>query len=104
MANQPKQRRMNPKTGKNRIPDFKTIEEAAEFWDTHDSTEFEDEWEPVEGELRFIVVKPGPKKSLTLHLPEETLAALKKRAGELGVRPSALARLWIYERLRSERI
>lgn len=30
---------------KSRIPHFKTIEEEAEFWDTHDLTEFEDEFE-----------------------------------------------------------
>jgi hypothetical protein len=34
-----------------RIPPFRTREEAAEFWDTHDSTDFEDEFEPVEIEV-----------------------------------------------------
>ena len=33
---------------RSRIPDFATLEEEAEFWDTHDTAEFEDEWEPVE--------------------------------------------------------
>jgi hypothetical protein len=28
----------------NRIPRFKTREVAAHFWDTHDLTEFEDQW------------------------------------------------------------
>jgi len=31
---------------KKHIPDFESYEEEADFWDTHDSTEFE--WEPVE--------------------------------------------------------
>jgi CopG antitoxin of type II toxin-antitoxin system len=29
------------------IPAFNNIEEEAEFWDTHDTTEFEDEFKPV---------------------------------------------------------
>ena len=36
---------------RSRIPDFASLEEEAEFWDTHDSTEFEDEWEPVDLEV-----------------------------------------------------
>jgi hypothetical protein len=31
-----------------RIPKFASIEEEAVFWDTHDTTEFEDEFEEVE--------------------------------------------------------
>jgi len=30
------------------IPILKSIEEEAEFWDTHDTEEFADEFEPVE--------------------------------------------------------
>ena len=33
-----------------KIPDFKSIEEEAEFWDTHDSTEYLDWSEAVEVE------------------------------------------------------
>ncbi len=31
-----------------KIPILKTIEEEAEFWDSHDTTEFEDEFEPID--------------------------------------------------------
>ena len=30
-----------------RIPDFSSIEEEAAFWDTHDTTDFEEEFHPV---------------------------------------------------------
>ncbi|GEM_PF-4844755 len=30
------------------IPEFKSIQEEAVFWDTHDTSEFEDEFEPVD--------------------------------------------------------
>jgi hypothetical protein len=31
-----------------RIPEFATIEEASDFWDTHSSADFEDQWKPME--------------------------------------------------------
>jgi len=31
-----------------RIPAFNSIEEEADFWDTHDFTDFAEEWRPVE--------------------------------------------------------
>ncbi len=56
---------------KSRIPEFKTIEEEAEFWDTHDSTEFEDEFTEVE-DVQFVM--KTYKKPLTLRLEEQSLA------------------------------
>jgi hypothetical protein len=35
-------------TKKSRIPEFKSYAEEAEFWDTHDFTEFENETHPVD--------------------------------------------------------
>lgn len=42
---------MSKEQKKSRIPEFKSIEEEAEFWDTHDITDFLDELEPAEFEL-----------------------------------------------------
>lgn len=42
------QHNQEPKTKKSRIPEFKSYQEEAEFWDTHDFTEFEDETHPVD--------------------------------------------------------
>ncbi len=30
-----------------RIPDFSSLEEEAVFWDTHDTTDFEEEFHPI---------------------------------------------------------
>ncbi len=84
---------------KSRIPDFKTIEEA-EFWDTHDSTEFEDEFTEVD-DVQFVM--KTHKKPLTLRLEEQSLNELRKIAREKGIGPSTLARMWILERLRAQR-
>lgn len=34
-----------------KIPDFKTAEEEAEFWETHSVSDYWDEFEPVKEEL-----------------------------------------------------
>lgn len=39
-----------------KIPDFKNYEEEANFWDTHDFTEFLDEMTPVK--VRFNLKTP----------------------------------------------
>ena len=82
---------------KSRIPKFKNIEEAAEFWDTHDSSEFEDEFEDVTGQVKFVISRP--KKAITVRLEEDTLTSLRQKAQEKGVGPSTLARMWILEHL-----
>ena len=77
-----------------RIPEFRTIEEAAEFWDTHDSTEFEDEFETVH-DVRFVPA--GPKTPYTVELDDKTIARLEQRAEEEGVPAAVLAGVWIRE-------
>jgi predicted DNA binding CopG/RHH family protein len=80
---------------KNRIPDFKNYEEEAEFWDTHDTTEFEDEFKPVK--VRFA-------KNLTedfkVRVDPETATKLREIAKEQGIGPTTLIRMWILEHLR----
>ena len=38
---------MSEKNRKSRIPEFKTIEEEAEFWDSHDLADYWDEFKPI---------------------------------------------------------
>jgi len=95
------QKRKNPDSEtKSRIPEFATIQEAAEFWDTHDTTEFEDEWEEVEG-VQFVIIKKG-KLTLSIQLPQQARLALEVKARESGVDALELARRWILDRLAAE--
>ena len=87
------------KRAKSSIPRFKTIQEEAEFWDSHSTTEFEDEFEEVK-DVQFVVTRVEPKKDITVRLSQNTLAELTKRAREKGIGPSTLARRWILEHLR----
>ena len=83
-------------TTKNRIPDFATIEEMAEFWDTHDASEYQDELEPVE----FVIDRPLTNSYvLSIRLDKETFDALREIAKPKGLGSSTLARMWILEEL-----
>jgi hypothetical protein len=86
-----------PTEAHGRIPAFNTIEEEAAFWDTHDTTEFPDEFEPVE-----LTVGSDLAEKLTLRLDKTDRAALARRARQLGIGPSTLARMWIKKQLRHE--
>ncbi|MSQ14786.1 MAG: hypothetical protein EXR50_02860 [Dehalococcoidia bacterium] len=81
-----------------RIPEFKSIEEEAEFWDTHDTTDFEDEFKPVK--VRFA---KNLSESINIRFDPQTLAELRKLAHEKGVGPTTLARMWIMEHLKREK-
>ncbi|MGQ9626164.1 MAG: hypothetical protein ACUVV0_04575 [Anaerolineae bacterium] len=39
--------------GKDKLPEFETLEEMAEFWETHDSADYWDEFEDVEATFEF---------------------------------------------------
>lgn len=80
---------------KGRIPEFKSLEEEAEFWDTHDTTDYEDEFRPVR--VRFAKNLSQP---ISIRLDSETLTELRFRAREMGIGPTTLARMWILEHLR----
>lgn len=82
---------------RSRIPKFASIEEEAQFWDTHDTTDFEDEFRPVK--VRFA---KNLSEGITVRLDTETLAKLRSLANEKGIGPTTLARMWILERLKRE--
>jgi hypothetical protein len=77
------------------IPEFASREEEVRFWDTHDLADYWDDFEPVE--LRF---SENLSQDLTIRLDEASLKELRQRAREQGIGPTALARLWVLERLK----
>jgi CopG antitoxin of type II toxin-antitoxin system len=78
-----------------RIPDFRSREEEAAFWDTHDFTEFLDETRPVK-----LRVTKNLSEGLTVRLDRWDREELERRAAEQGIGPSTLVRMWIKDRLR----
>lgn len=78
-----------------RIPRFADRAEEAEFWDTHDIADYQDELKPARA--RF---SPGLSEGITIRLDPETLRELRELAREKGIGPTTLARMWILEQLK----
>jgi predicted DNA binding CopG/RHH family protein len=78
---------------KKKIPKFKSYEEEAEFWDTHNIREY-DEFETVELEVDKTLAQ-----TLTIRLNAETLSKLRKRAEKKGLGVTTFIRMSIREHL-----
>lgn len=87
------------KNKKSKFPDFNkmTYEEEANWWDTHDVTDFEDETEDVE--IIFDLKKPRDE-TLIIRLQKDIKDKLERIANSRGLNMSALARMWLLEKLR----
>ena len=82
---------------KSRIPDFASREEEAKFWDTHDTTDFEDEFKPVR-----VRVAEDLAHVIQIELDSETFRALCALARKKGESPIIMVKGWILERLKEE--
>ena len=78
-----------------RIPAFKSRQEEAEWFDSHDMADYQDEFKTVRA--RFA---RNLSTGITIRLDPESLDVLRHRAKEKGLGPTQLARMWILEHLR----
>lgn len=76
-----------------RLPKTDSIEELAQFWDTHDLTDFADELE----EVREPVF--SQQKTVVLHLKPSEAEAVRDIADAKGVAEADLIRSWVLEKL-----
>ena len=86
------------KPTKRQIPEFTSRAEEAEFWDTHDLTDYFDFDEPIEMEVTGPLSEP-----ITLHIDIETMEEVRALAKERGLPPDGLLYVWILERRDGER-
>jgi len=86
------------------IPEFKTDEEEAEFWDNHNAAEFIDEDNIVEIDVSGAREKRAKRatQQISLRVSHQVLERTKNRAKTLGVPYQTLIQLWIAERLERE--
>jgi hypothetical protein len=78
-----------------KIPQMDSVAELAQFWDTHDLTEFEAELE----EVKVRVFQRGSQNVLRVTLPPDDAAALHRIAKSRGVADTELVREWLTEKL-----
>jgi predicted DNA binding CopG/RHH family protein len=83
---------------KKRIPDFKSDEEAAEFWDTHSLADYWDDTQPAED----VEFRLRPLKQISLRLAPGQIERLKQIAARKGIGYQTMLRMWVTERVREE--
>jgi predicted DNA binding CopG/RHH family protein len=78
---------------KPKMPETDSIQKLAEFWDTHDLTDFEDELEEV--------AKPVFVRHAAIKVPLESreVEAIEQMAQAKGVSREELIRAWVLEKL-----
>jgi hypothetical protein len=74
--------------------EFETFEELAEFWDTHDLTDYEESLNPVSLE---VVSEPTHEYVITLSSSLNTV--MREAQKKEGVSVNTLVNLWIQEKL-----
>lgn len=83
----------------NKLPKFKSYQEEAHFWDTHDATDYFDRERTIT--LNFSKAKSRKESILNVRLQPELKSKLYAVAQDMGTQPSTLARMWLVERLKT---
>ena len=78
-----------------RIPEFSSRDEEAEWFDSHDMADYQDEFKTVKARFAKNLSQP-----LSIRFAPEVIAELRSQAKEKGVGPTTLVRMWVMERLR----
>lgn len=79
-----------------KIPDFRSLEEAAEYWDTHSFAEHLEETEPVEIEVDLA------GRRITLEIDSDLSEKLKKISKKSKKSYDKLIGSWIREKINQE--
>ncbi len=82
----------NKETQTTSLSNAKTLDELAEFWDTHSLADYWDETSEVDFEVRA-----KPRRRITL--APELFEKLEQQARIRGLNPETLVNLWLAERL-----
>ena len=80
------------------IPTFKTIQEEAAFWDTHDITDYLDELEVVSG--GYQPPAGETKTVMTIRVAPSLKEQIEAIARSYDIPASSLVRMWIVEKIR----
>jgi hypothetical protein len=79
------------------ISKARTLEEIADFWDTHSLSDYWDQTHEVEFEVRA-------KRRRRVTLDPEVYAQLEVQARARGLLPETLVNLWLAERLAGAKV
>jgi len=81
-----------------KVPKFKNVREEREFWDSHDSSDYLDDFKETKD-----VVSVRPKKQvISLRLEPQVINKLRKLAEKEGLPPTTYARMLIMQAIRNK--
>lgn len=78
---------------KSKLPESDSVQNLAEFWDTHDLTDFEDELEEV-AEPVFV-----RRAAIKVPLESSEIEAVERMADAKGLSVEELVRGWVLQKL-----
>ena len=83
-----------------KVPKFRNSKEEREFWDTHDSTDYLDDFEVAKD---VVFVRPK-KEVISLRLDPKIVRKLKELADKEGLPPTTYARMLIVKGIRERAV
>ena len=75
------------------LPQTDSIQELAQFWDTHDVTDFENDLEEVTEQVF------APRTAIRLNLESAEAEAVRRLAEAKGIADAELIRGWVREKI-----
>lgn len=85
------------------IPEFKTVQEESEFWETHSPLDFPEYWKEskvkVAKPLKHTFISSSLTAGISIDLAPKVVRQMKKFSEKMQISPADLARVWITERL-----
>jgi predicted DNA binding CopG/RHH family protein len=87
---------------KSRIPEFKSLDEEARWWETHPVADYMDEFKIVKAEFAKDLYEKSPSKGVTVRLDTETIDKLETQAKKKGLGTTTLIRMWLLEHMEEQ--
>lgn len=82
------------------IKPFKTLEEEANFWDTHDTSKlFKNPKTPLS---ELLSLKPEKDVVMTIRVQKVVKDKIEELAQNKGINSTTLSRMWLIEKLSEE--
>ena len=80
-----------------KVPKIKSLKEEREFWDTHDSTNYHDDFKTTKN---VVFVRPK-KEVISLRLEPKFIRRLRELADKEGLPPTTYARMLIIKSIQT---
>ncbi len=81
-----------------KVPKFSNVKEERIFWDSHESTDYLEDFE----EIKDVVFVRPKKQVISLRLEPQIINKLKELAHQEGLPPTTYARMLIIKAIRNK--